>query len=231
MGLCAGAYHPEINMLAQWFRVLVPDLPGQPGRSFEDGLPAHGPAWGQWQSELLDGLGVSDVLVVGHSLGGYVGLKLAERAPARVRGLALIVPAGLSAPSVVRMAPLLLRAAWARIRRSDGWMERAFGAHAGASAELVGFLELAAKHTRVAVRPYPVMSVEQLARYPAPALVMPAEHDAIYDPARTTDGARRVLRQVTVEPLLGHGHLYDDARRRAVAKRIGDFFRHLPSAR
>lgn len=225
MGLCAGAYHPEINVLARTFRVVAPDLPGQPGRTAAAPPPPHGPGWGSWQVELLDALGIPSAAVFGHSLGGYVALKLAEHAPGRIRRLALVVPAGLSAPPLLRLGPGLLRLAWGRLLGKEGWAERLFDSAPGprASADVLGFLELAVAHTRVVARPLPVLRPAQLEGFTAPSLVLPAQHDQIYDADRTAEGARRLLKCVKVERLEGHGHVYDDDRRRAVAQRLAAF--------
>lgn len=46
---------------------------------------------------LLDSLRIGDVVLVGHSMGGAIAVEVALTAPARVRGLALIDPAGYGA--------------------------------------------------------------------------------------------------------------------------------------
>jgi pimeloyl-ACP methyl ester carboxylesterase len=44
---------------------------------------------------VLDGLGVEDVVVLGHSWGGFLGAVLALEHPARVRGLLMVDPLGI----------------------------------------------------------------------------------------------------------------------------------------
>src|SRR3990172_7453577 len=46
----------------------------------------------------LDALGITDVVVVGHSLGGAVAVAAADAAPQRVRGLVLVAPAVIAGP-------------------------------------------------------------------------------------------------------------------------------------
>jgi lipase len=84
------------------FRILAPDLRGR-GRSRD--LP--GP-WGMRQhaedlERVLDAAGVDRAIALGHSMGGFVAVALADRAPDRVRsvvlvdgGLPLERPAGIS---------------------------------------------------------------------------------------------------------------------------------------
>ncbi len=82
-------------------QLIVPDLPGHGGSA---PLPAAATLRGFADAlvPLLDG--PTDVL--GHSLGGVVALRLAERHPALVRRLVLAAPAGIS--SSTRLAELTI---------------------------------------------------------------------------------------------------------------------------
>jgi pimeloyl-ACP methyl ester carboxylesterase len=85
---------------------IAPDLPGF-GRS---GKAAHHDysltGYGRFVEELLDGLAVSRVTIVGHAWGAAAGLVFAQRHPDRVDRLALIDPVplldGFRWPGIVR---------------------------------------------------------------------------------------------------------------------------------
>lgn len=80
----------ELAPLLPGRRLIVPDLPGHGASS---PLPAPTLAgFADVLAELLDG----PVDVLGHSLGGVVALRLAERHPALVRRLVLAAAAGIS---------------------------------------------------------------------------------------------------------------------------------------
>ena len=80
----------ELAPLLPGRRLIIPDLPGHGGSS---PLPAPTiSGFADLMAEILDG--PADVL--GHSLGGVVALRLAERHPALVRSLVLAAPAGIS---------------------------------------------------------------------------------------------------------------------------------------
>lgn len=76
-------------------RLVVPDLPGHGGSS---ALPASRTLAGYADAVagLCDALETDAVDVVGHSLGGVVGLRLAARRPELVRRLVLAAAAGIS---------------------------------------------------------------------------------------------------------------------------------------
>ncbi|NJN42465.1 MAG: alpha/beta hydrolase [Flammeovirgaceae bacterium] len=77
------------SQLAQNYRIIMPDLPG-----FGKSVPLHGPfelhdvglALLTW----LDALGITSCLLIGHSLGGYVTLDMANHQPERFAGIGLI---------------------------------------------------------------------------------------------------------------------------------------------
>lgn len=89
-------------------RLVAPDLRGR-GRSHPDGaagLDAHADDL----AAVLDHLGIDQAVVVGHSMGAFVGLVLADRHPDRVRrlllvdgGLPLAVPDGLTGEEVISL--------------------------------------------------------------------------------------------------------------------------------
>lgn len=75
-------------------RVIAFDLPGHGQSSALVQAPTLA-RLAQVTALTLDGLGVSKVHVLGHSLGGGIALSLLESVPARVASLSLLAPAGL----------------------------------------------------------------------------------------------------------------------------------------
>jgi len=147
----------ELVPLLPGRRLIVPDLPGH-GASTP--LPAASiAAFADVVAELLDGS--ADVL--GHSMGGVVALRLAERHPSLVRRLVLAAPAGIS--SSTRLAEVLIVLAGVvkpariagqradRIARSQRLRRLVFGPLEVSNADLLteravhGFLRGPALHT------------------------------------------------------------------------------------
>ena len=89
-------------------RCIAPDLPGFGASSLPgDGISIRG--YARLVDELCDALGVHRAVVVGNSMGGFVGAELALSFPARVEKLVLVSAAGLSI-EYVRREPLLAAA-------------------------------------------------------------------------------------------------------------------------
>jgi pimeloyl-ACP methyl ester carboxylesterase len=85
----------ELEGLTQRFRVYAVDVIGQSVKSADAQPSVKSDDYGHWLAEVMDGLGVSRAAVLGVSWGGFVALRFAAVAPARVERLVLLVPAGL----------------------------------------------------------------------------------------------------------------------------------------
>jgi len=87
---------PLLRALGEGFDVTAPPHPGYDGTPI-DGL-GHVEDWAFHYVDLLDSLGLGEIDVIGHSIGGWLAAELAVRHPHRVRRLALVAPVGLHAP-------------------------------------------------------------------------------------------------------------------------------------
>jgi pimeloyl-ACP methyl ester carboxylesterase len=85
--------HSVWGLQSRWFAhhgygVLAPDLPGH-GRSAGPAL-ASIEQMADWLLAVFDAAGVRKALLVGHSMGSLVALEAAQRAPGKVRALAML---------------------------------------------------------------------------------------------------------------------------------------------
>ena len=96
--------------LARTRRVLVVDLPGHGRSSALPAAPGLGP-YADRVAKLLEDEGLAPADVVGHSLGGLVGIRLAVRRPELVRSLVLAAAAGITS-STLRAERMLALVGW-----------------------------------------------------------------------------------------------------------------------
>ena len=96
--------------LAKTRRVLAVDLPGHGRSSALPAAPGLGP-YADRVAKLLEEEGLAPADVVGHSLGGLVGIRLAVRRPELVRSLVLAAAAGITS-STLRAERLLALVGW-----------------------------------------------------------------------------------------------------------------------
>jgi pimeloyl-ACP methyl ester carboxylesterase len=122
-GHAAPMWFSYLTVLARGRRVLAVDLPGfgqssapeGPLRTGEDGVRF----FTEPVEELLLGLEPGPVVVVGHSLGGLVGVELALRGRVPVERLVLIDSMGLG-PEMMPLARIFFRAGPERVARALG---------------------------------------------------------------------------------------------------------------
>src|SRR5215212_5008170 len=116
--------------LASTHCVYAPDLPGSGGSIGP--LGDYSPAFfTRFVAAFLDALGVDHAAVIGNSLGGLVGLRLALAEPQRVTALGLVSSAGLGREVTYALRSLALpgygklAVAWGK--RRPGAAQRALG--------------------------------------------------------------------------------------------------------
>jgi 3-oxoadipate enol-lactonase/4-carboxymuconolactone decarboxylase len=87
-GSNAGLWRRQVEALGRDHSVVAPDLPGHGRSSGIEGLPTID-AYAEFLLRFAAALGLRPFVLVGRSMGGAVGLALAARQPALVRGLVL----------------------------------------------------------------------------------------------------------------------------------------------
>jgi pimeloyl-ACP methyl ester carboxylesterase len=110
------------------FRAQLPALAGAGHRAIAIDLHGHGlssktsvragynlPAMVHHLGEIIDALGIDDLVIAGHSMSGRVALEYAHAYPQRVRGLVLLASAGIA---ILRVPVTLVRPALALAARA-----------------------------------------------------------------------------------------------------------------
>lgn len=89
----AGFWRYNIPELAKKYRVIAIDLPGY-GKSQKGDYPYSMSFYAEQVKNLIDELKLNNVVYVGHSMGGQIGIKLAIKYPELISKLILASPAG-----------------------------------------------------------------------------------------------------------------------------------------
>jgi pimeloyl-ACP methyl ester carboxylesterase len=194
-------------------RLLAPDLPGYGGSPLGHTAPTL-EGYRTWLLAFLDAAGIQTAVVAGLSLGGEIALRTALDAPARIGGLVLLAPYGVS-PRLPggKIGYLAVHAphaaaAQAALRHSDRLLRarlRALLHRPGAvTGELTGQVRalLARPHAGAAwsafqrhevlwTRPRTHLA-GQLAGIGCPALLLSGEHDRLVPPGDVRAAAARI---------------------------------------
>ena len=206
-----------VEALAARLRVVVADLPGQPGLS-AGRRPPDLLAYGAWIDEIVAGLDADRLLLAGHSLGAAAALTAD---PAGVHGLLLLDPAGLirlrvGLGTLGATLPWLVRPTPARSARLLALM------HArgrSPSPEHVEWMTLVARHVRTSLAPSP-MPPAVLDRWrDTPRAVLCGEQDCFL-PVPPLAAAARAKLGVDLDVVAEAGHLAPEDQPQRVADAI-----------
>jgi pimeloyl-ACP methyl ester carboxylesterase len=208
-----------VAALARTYRVVVADVPGQPGLSAE--ARPHGnrlSAYGRWVDQVITHLQADRLILAGHSLGAAITLA---GGTSGVAGLLLLDPAGLVrlrvSPSVMAATlPWLVRPTPARSAHllrhlhAPGWQP---------SATHIEWMTLAARHTRSTLAPSPLPG-SSLRRWQAiPRAVLTGELDCFLPITSLRTTVRENL-ATDLQVLQGAGHLTPEEQTQAIAEAV-----------
>lgn len=212
------AFAPDIlaahHDLADRFRLYAVDVVGQPGRSSEVRPPKFDSSYADWMVDVLDGLYLQQVPIMGASYGGYVILQLAKYAPKRISRAALVVPVSI-APfryrRIARQVALPCMAYQARpSKRVLAYMARSlFAPGEEIDPRIRELLANAFAHIKQDPLPPPVARKAELANYDAPTLVLGAEHEIYYLPSKLVERSCEIFRNLYAVTIVANsGHTY-----------------------
>ncbi len=242
-GAATHSWRDMLHPLAQHFRVIAPDLPGH---GFTTGRPPNGltmPGVGRAVAALLGDLGADPALVVGHSAGAAIALRMALDGLVHPAGIIGIAPALLPFPGVAQhlfptMAKLLFvnpfaPHIFASVARGSGAVERFLARSTGSTIDAAGIAAYArlfgtSAHCAGAIgmmADWDLVPLKRdLPKVAVPMLVLHGERDAAIPVSGVRDAAA-LLPDAMLEVLPGLGHLAHEEDPQAAVDRILQFAR------
>lgn len=215
-GSNSAIWRGDIGSFSRTYRVYAVDLIGEPGKSAPNRPKWDSPAFADWLTDVLDGLGVNRATLCGMSQGGWTALKFAVAAPERVERLVLLCPGGVvgdRASFLPRALPLLLLGQWGA-RRMTRMM---FGDQPlPDGVEEITTMVTSNFNSRIGV--VPLFSDDDLCRLTMPTLLIGGGKDVIRDNEKIAERLRALLPDVEVIILPHAGHALLD-----VTNLIADF--------
>jgi pimeloyl-ACP methyl ester carboxylesterase len=209
-GITGRVRHLQLCRLREQHRILIPDLPGEPGLSSSRRPHRHNqllPAYGHWLDALLPQLTAEPVILVGHSLGAAIAL--ASTPSERVAKLVLLNPAGIVS---LRRTPELtwLRTKWRynpTLEHSEQLLSYLVSPRSFPDMGLVSWYTMVAEHC-VPGRLPPRLPDRTVRRWSGriPVVVATGEHDRLVSPEWLSPRVRDLL-GVDVRILDHVGHL------------------------
>ena len=224
-GAATHSWRDMLQPLSQHFRVIVPDLPGH---GFTKGRPRYGltiPAVARSLAGLMDELSAEPALIVGHSAGAAISIRMVLDGLAKPAGIVGIAPALLPFPGVAQhlfptMAKLLFvnpfaPHVFASIARGPGAVERFLKRSTGSSIDAAGNAAYSRLFTQSAhcagaigmMADWDLVPLKKaLPSLTVPTLILHGENDAAIPVAAALDTAS-LIPSSRLEVLPGLGHL------------------------
>lgn len=227
----ATSWYRTVGPLSGSYRSLAIDILGEANKSRPSRPITSAEDYLLWFTELVDGLGVSRMRLVGNSMGAWGAAHCAMNLGDRVEKLVLISPAAtfhsivpfythmflpkaayLLFPWLPGVRPTMRRSlkwAWAGLPSNSSWNELFY---------------LTMVHGSTQSRVFPrVFTAEELARIEAPTLLMVGDHEKIYPPEDVKAAARRLMPSVKVATIPNAHHVAAVAQPEAVNAQILGF--------
>jgi pimeloyl-ACP methyl ester carboxylesterase len=229
-----------LGALAEGGRVLAPDLPGHGESEAPADYSYDYPAIADTVADLLDGLHLGRVAVLGHSMGGGVALQLAVRHAARVERLLLSdaacypvrLPLEGRLPLLPVVGPLLFRHVYGLRDLRRYFRKRVYRDAAALDEELLAYYWDRVNERRDAAYAglRMVAAADGLADLPArvrcPTLVLWGEHDRIF-PVEHAERLAREIPGARLEILRDCGHAPQEERPDRFVSNVREFCGHV----
>lgn len=179
-------WSPIIGQLSERYRTYAVDVIGDAGKSVVGPRTRSRPDLALWLQEVMQGLGIQETHLLGHSYGGFIAMNFALLYPTFVRRLALLAPLScLARPngslSLRRLAPIWLPHPTV-IEQYVRWLS--FRGNL-LNPVLDKMMEATFRYTRrfLALGTTPVVFTKtELAGCERPTLVMVGDHETLYSP-------------------------------------------------
>ncbi len=195
----------DVQAYARHFRVVAPDIPGEPGQSEPIRLPLAGPAYADWLLELFQNLGIQRSCLVGISLGGWMALKFATAHPEFAQSLALMCPAGIRPQKMSFLYKSILFSLFGQNGR-DALLRMVYSG-VPIPAELTAYIRLISEQFSPRMEVIPLFSDAELMRLAMPVLLYAGEKDTLLPSQKTAERLGRLLPQAEIHLLPGVGHV------------------------
>jgi pimeloyl-ACP methyl ester carboxylesterase len=184
------------------------DMIGEPGLSAPVRPALDSDEHFIWLTDVLAALHIDKFAALGVSLGGWLVLDYATRAPERVERLCVLSPGGIGrqrASFIFKVLPLLILGDWG-VKKA---LRIAVGGNGTGEGHLVymDFMALVQKSFKPRMQQLPIFADLTLSRLTMPLLAVLGAKDAILDSADTRRRLSRTLpdAQILYLPEVGHG--------------------------
>jgi pimeloyl-ACP methyl ester carboxylesterase len=222
----------DLKRLGESFRIYLPDTIGQTGRSAPQRPSTAGPGYGEWALDLINGLKLDTLCIMGISGGGYLSLKAASALQERVNAVLAICSAGLSDLIITSWRflssgfPLTLFPNEATALRFVKAMLAPDQKTTALHAEMAREMRIIFETHRFQAGPKPLTD-EELKRITAPVYVLLGEDDVFVNVSKSILRAQGLISHVEIELIPRCGHMMTIDRPGLAEERLMSYTAHI----
>jgi len=205
-------YLRDFLYLRNEYLIYAADIMGHPGKSAQTVLSAKNLEYGEWASDVIDGLGFKQMICMGGSYGGGVLMKLMCVAPKKILKAILLVPSGIwnasNASVMFNMGiPMILYI----ITKNGKWLKKAILPMALYENEIdestLEMVKCAFDNLCVKAGMPSNVKVTDMKNYTAPTLLITGEKDIIFPGEKVIARAKMIIPNLKTYLMKGSGHM------------------------
>jgi pimeloyl-ACP methyl ester carboxylesterase len=212
----------NVAQLGEHFQLYLIDTINDPGKS-EASIEFNSDAdYARWTTELLDELGITKALLLGHSKGGWIALNMMICAPGRVEKTVLLAPA-VGINSAVRRQFMMrsLRVALLPTKKAvTSYLSYMSGSESHVSAAYAEYLSRLIRGTKHKLIRHRLFSDDELRSIDTPILLMFGDQEVSVEYRKVIERARACIKPLKVEIISGAGHALQGEKPDAVGRHI-----------
>lgn len=205
-------YLRDFLCLRNEYLIFAADIMGHPGKSDQTVLSAKNLEYGEWASDVIDGLGFKQMICMGGSYGGGVLMKLMCVSPQKILKAILLVPSGICNASNASIMftmgiPMILYI----ITQKKKWLIKAILPMAIDENEIdeSTFEMVKCAFENVSVKAGMPSNVKKtdMKNFTAPTLLITGEKDVIFPGEKVIARAKLIIPNLKTYLMKGSGHM------------------------
>jgi pimeloyl-ACP methyl ester carboxylesterase len=194
------------------YLIYASDTMGHPGKSAQTVLSAKNLEYGEWASDVIDGLGFKQMICMGGSYGGGVLMKLMCVAPQKILKAILLVPSGIcNASNASIMFSMGIPMILYRITQRGKWLKKAILPMAIDENEIdestFEMVKCAFDNVCIKAGMPSNVKVTDMKSYAAPTLLITGEKDVIFPGEKVIARAKTIIPNLKTYLMKGSGHM------------------------
>lgn len=223
-------YLRDFLCLREKYLIYAPDTMGHPGKSAQTVLSSKNLEYGEWASDVIDGLGLKQVICIGGSYGGGVLAKLMCVAPYKISRAVMLVPSGICNVSTANILlklgiPMTLYI----ITKSEKWLKKAILPMSINESEIdestLKMVRSSFEHVCVKAGMPSNVTKENMKNYKSPTLLIAGEKDVLFPGEKVIARAKLLIPNLKTYLMKDSGHMciLSSDKHKHIIKMISDF--------